>query len=451
MNEQMTAGYRDEELGAALRELEVPEHAPEFFAELDRRLRPPRRNPPARRRRVRWGVRLAAGAAVALVAAAAFAVLGTEQATRIVAPEVATAAEIKAKVRTSLANLNTLSGVLVADEPERDDVVRWRFAVTARGDLRLAGPGEGELITYDAAAGIVRSAQRSASLGGGPIFYAERRGVAPGPPDAWRPALSQLEELGAFVRALLAADDPRVRETTYEGRPAWRLHVDAVPNAIVPELSADRFEITVDRGTAMPVQVVERRRGAFLREIRIEELAVDRALPPDTFRLAFPEGAEVMPSDDGFRRVRLEQAASVVGYAPLVPGWVPDGYELAEVAVANEAGPTGTEAGNRPSRMVVSLSYRRGLDQFLVTTRLANAPAGHAWSDPLATGEGFVDHPEPVALGAGALRGVHAELVIAPRGIPHLWALTDELVVTVGGDLGRAELVQIAESLARHP
>jgi hypothetical protein len=455
MNEQTPTGYRDEELGAALRELEVPEHAPAFFAELDRRLArsrgasAPGRWPRVRRRRVRWGLRLAAAAVVAAVAAAALAVLASERSPQIVAPEVASAAQIKAKVRTSLANLDNLSGVLASDGPERDDVARWRFALTARGDLRLAGPGEGELITYDAAAGIVRSAQRSASLGESPIFYAERRGVAPGPPDAGTPTLSHLDELGAFVRALLAADDPRVRETTYEGRPAWRLDVDAVPNAIVPELSADRFEITVDRATGMPVQVVERRRGAFLREIRIEELAVDRGLPPDTFRLAFPEGAEVMRSDGGFRSVGLDDAAGIVGYPPLVPSHVPDGYELVEVAVAQEAGATGTEGGNPPSRMVVSLSYRRGLDQLLVTTRLAAAPAGYAWSDPLATGEGFVDRPEPVVLADGALRGVRAQLVIVPRGIPHLWALADELVVTVGGDLSRAELVKVAESLAR--
>jgi hypothetical protein len=135
-----------------------------------------------------------------------------------------------------------------------------------------------------------------------------------------------------------------------------------------------------------------------------------------------------------------------VSYRPLVPAWTPDGYKLAEVAVAREAGPTGKEAGNPPSRMVVSLSYRRGIDQFLVTTRLASGPA-ERWSDPLATGEGFVDESESVAVRDGALAGETAELVVVPRGIPHLWALTDRLVVTVGGDLSRAELVRVAESL----
>ena len=76
--------------------------------------------------------------------------------------------------------------------------------------------------------------------------------------------------------------------------------------------------------------------------------------------------------------------------------------------------------GNPLSRMVVSLSYRRG-----------------------------VDHP--IVIRSGALQGAGAELLIVPRGIPHLWALTDRFVLTVGGDLSRAELLDVAESLREHP
>ena len=58
--------YRDEELGAALLALEVPEHRPGFYADLHRRLGQERaarraevrRRLIARRGRVRWGVRL---------------------------------------------------------------------------------------------------------------------------------------------------------------------------------------------------------------------------------------------------------------------------------------------------------------------------------------------------------------------------------------------------------
>jgi hypothetical protein len=454
--------YRDHALGVALGELDVPEHRPGFSDELRRRLadvqleergETPHR---LRRRAARsWAPRVATIAAIAAIAVLALGTPVTDRIPGIARSDVASAAEVKAKVRASLGAMRTLSGVFVFNCPERAcpqkaGERRWRFALTGEGDLRLEGPSRDETITYDASAGIVRSAQRSASIGGDTIFYAERRGVAPGPPDLGPPTWPLSDEFGAFVRALLAADDPRVRETLYRGRPAWRVEVDALPNAIVPEFTGDRFDITVDRETGMPVSVVERKNGAVLRELRVENLAVNADLPARTFRLDFPRGAEVSRSHDGFRRVDLRKVSAVVGYEPLVPTWVPDGYEAPGVAVATKGGPTGVEAGNPESRMVVSLVYRRGFDQFLVTTRLAR-PSGAAgvWNDPLATGEGFVDRREQVALRRGALRGARAEVIIVPRGLPHLWALDDALVVTVAGDLSRAELLGVAESLKR--
>jgi hypothetical protein len=149
--------------------------------------------------------------------------------------------------------------------------------------------------------------------------------------------------------------------------------------------------------------------------------------------------------------VALDEVAGAVGYDPLAPAWLPEGFELAEVAVAPGAGnPTGAEGGNPPSTDVVSLSYRRGLDQILVTTRLRHVPEWpDAWSDPLATGEGYVDEPESVRLRRGALSDVEANVLIVPLNVPHLWALTDDLVVTVSGGLSRADLVRVAESLGR--
>ena len=146
----------------------------------------------------------------------------------------------------------------------------------------------------------------------------------------------------------------------------------------------------------------------------------------------------------------------IVGYSPLVPADVPDGYELTEVAVAEDVtSPTGVEGGNPSSLNVVSLAYRRGLDRFLVTTRLSHVPTPgepqlspeELWSDPLATGEGFRDEPDRIRLSGGALDGIESELLVAPRNTPHIWALTDNLVVTIAGDLSSAELIAVAESL----
>lgn len=456
--------YRDEELGAALRALETPDHRPGFYADLHRRLgeeRAARRTDVrkrrlARRRGLRWGLRLASAAAVA---SAVWLVVGLpEDAPDVVRPELA-AAEIQARVRMALADAETLTGVLLARGPGFESAYgwkgtqRWRFALTARGDFRLTGLTLEENVAYDAERGVQRSLNASASLGGEGLFAAERTGLAPGPPDPG-PIDPVLEnDYGAFVRALLAADDPRVREATYRGKPAWRLDVPAAVNQIVPEHSGDHFAIWVDQETGIPVRVVEQKDGRPLDEVRIERLVVDEPLPRETFTLRFPAEAEVMRNDEGFQRVPLDEATAAVGYAPLVPRWVPEGFELAEVAVSPGRGfPTGVEAGNPPSTDVVSLSFRRGLDQILVTTRLRHVPGWpDAWSDPLATGEGYVDEPEGVRLGRGALSDVEANVLVVPLNVPHLWAQTDDLVVTVSGGISRDELVRVAESLEATP
>ena len=445
---------RDVELGAALDALDVPEHATGFDRRLRRLLAEERLSRGGERgasRRSGWPRPRVLALAAAALAVVAISVPLRDRIGGVAGTDVATAGEVKQTVRASLASMRSLSGVFVsrcteAGCPGTEGEVRWRFTLSSGGDFRMVGPTEGEVVAYDAATGIVRTAGRSASLGGGPLFYAERRGVAPGPPDLGPPTWLLPNRFGAFVAALLAADDPRVHEVVLDGRPAWRLDVDAVPNAIVPDFTGDRFRITVDRETGMPVRVAELRGETLLREDRLDALRVNSELSPDAFRLVFPPGAEVNRTDDGFRRVGLNAVADGVGYAPLVPGWIPDGYELAEVAFATRSAPTGAEAGNPESRGVVTLSYRRGLDQLVVSTRLAG---DGTWSDPLATGEGYVDEPETVVVQKGALRGSQAELVIVPRGIPHVWTLGDGLVTTVAGPLGRADLLRVLDSLER--
>lgn len=285
-------------------------------------------------------------------------------------------------------------------------------------------------------------------MGGGTLFYAERTGVALGPPDQGPPSWVLPQSYGAYVRALLDSASPKVHDIVYDGRPAWHVDLTTIPNAIVPEFSGDHLQLTVDKQSGIPVLIVESKHGIVLQTLRIEHLTVDPKLPAGEFQLAFPAGAEVMRSDDGFRRVPLRRVATTVGYRPLVPAWLPDGYRLTQVDVAGHAMATGKEGGNPPSRMVVSLSYRYGLDQLLITTRLRGAGS---WSDPLASPAGFVDHPEHVTLTAGALTGTDALIVLSPRAIPHLWALTPKLVLTVSGNFDRHDLTRIANSLRRQP
>lgn len=466
------ARYRDEELGRALQVLDVPEHAPGFYAQLHQRLAEEhtsrigeaRRRQRIRRARVRWGVRLGAAAAVAAIVAVAIGLprIADERGPSI-GVERASAAEIKARVRAALIDARTLRGRFVVVRAE-DPVVgghttsRGTFVLTAGGDFHLVEPGRE--VAYDARRGTYQAYDtRGAEF----RFAQDYRGVAPGPPDTFGqiPVDTALErDYGSIVRAFLASEDARVRDVTYDGRPAWRLDVAVTPNLIVPELSADHLSITVDRETGVPVRVRATRKGRIRSEVRLENLVVDAPAARREFRIEFPPGIEVHREDFGFCRVPLSRVEAIVGYTPLVPTWAPRGYELAEVAVAERGSPTGSEGGNPLSEMVVSLAYRRGFDEFLITTRLTRPPNGLApeeggppveelWSDPLATGEGFRDEPERITIRTGAVAGVDAELLIVPRNVPHIWALTDKLVVTISGDLSRAELIRAAESLTR--
>jgi hypothetical protein len=74
--------------------------------------------------------------------------------------------------------------------------------------------------------------------------------------------------------------------------------------------------------------------------------------------------------------------------------------------------------------------------------------AENRWRDPFAI-QGVRLHSATVRLSRGALAGADAQLVVDPRTLPHIWARTRDLVITVSGDLTRAELLDVAGSLTR--
>lgn len=429
---------RDEILGRALRDLEVPDHRPGFFDDVLDLLEGEATE--RRPRRLRLVVPLAAAAAVLAVLAGVL--VGGPRNT------VASAAEVKARVDEAWSGAQSFQGTLVIAhaDPGRDgavDALRWQFAVTARGDFRLTGVDRDEDIAYDAATGTERSVFDAGTEG---VLAAEVTGVAPGPPDQGPSEWILDRELGAAVRALLAAPDPEisVEETSHEDRDAWLVTLPVPPNMIEPDLSPDRLEVTVDRGTGMAVRVVQSRGGRFLQELRLEDLEVDVEMSPDAFTVVFPPGAEVVRRDLGFRRMDLDEAVRRAGYRPPVPQRLPDGYRLAEVAFAGEGHVTGTEGMNPPGERVVSMVWRRGLDRVILTTRLRGP---HEWNDPLGAGEGDVLEAETVTIRGGALDGLEAELAVDSRVVPHLWALTDDLVLTLSGHLTRDEIRDAANSL----
>jgi hypothetical protein len=382
-----------------------------------------------------------------VIAVAVLVVTSTLPGTR---PRVATAAEVRRAVARAWASTESLSGVLVSRAPHvyEQGTRRWSFILTAEGDFRLDDLPRGGSVVYDAQTGVQRSLIPSESIPDGYVLFpVELTGLPPGPPDLG-PSVSILDRgLGSVVRALAVGGGGTVKEVTYQDRTAWLLDTDIRVNLIVPELSPNHLEVTVDQATGFPVRAVWTRDGKFVRETRLEDLRINQEVPEDGFRLEFPPEAEVERQDLGFRRVSVHEVEGIVGYDPLLPSWLPQGYRAAEVTASWKGTPTGAEGGNPPVGDVVSMSFRRGLDQFIVTTRPVG-PDPSLWGDPLASGEGFRDEPERVTFTSGALTGAEGELLIDPLAIPHVWVRTDRLVVTVSGDLSREELIRVAESLA---
>jgi hypothetical protein len=274
---------------------------------------------------------------------------------------------------------------------------------------------------------------------GGPVV---RRGPAAAAPDA-HPSEELLQRsLASVVRAMRAGRGTSVREASFAGRPAWQLRIAVPVNKL--GYSGDMLQIVVDRESGLPLRARETFRGRLVQDLRLEDLHADTRVRMTLPRV--PAGATPMVTDDGFRRVSPAGAGRLVGYTPPVPRWVPAGFARAETFAAPHARSTGAEGMNPPSEGVVQAVWRRGLDRFVVTTRLSRDARGQ-WADPLAAGEGYLTTPERVRFHEGALAGATGELVIDARAIPHVWARTERLVVTVSGDLSRAELLRVASSL----
>jgi len=320
---------------------------------------------------------------------------------------------------------------------------RWRFLLTAQGDFRLTGLDHPGVVVYDAREGVERSLSTSASMPGSNVLFAsELTGLAPGGPDPGPPGALLDRSLGSVVRALAAGHGGRVRLVTDHGRSSWLLDTNVrTTGALFP----DHLQVTVDRQTGFPVRVLASRQGRTIYETRIEDITVNPPIPAHAFSLRFPPGKQVFRTDFGFRLVALDDAVRRVGYAPLVPAFIPQGYHLSVVLVSTKPASTST---NPRVGDVVSLSYRRGLDQFIVTTR----PVGtnpKAWRDPLGTAQGSALTAQRITLSSGALAGREGHLVTDLFAGPHIWALTSKLVITVSGDLTRAELRRVAGSLGQ--
>lgn len=170
---------------------------------------------------------------------------------------------------------------------------------------------------------------------------------------------------------------------------------------------------------------------------------IDRA----RYRIDPPPGAKTNSFSIGFVLKTLDEAGTGLPYDLLVPGQVPDGFTLESVSVDRDvASSTGPEGMNPPVKNIVAMTWHNGAHRFTVTLRPTNS---EQWDDPFRP-EGLVLDAQPVRLELPGRAPLEGTVSVDAPVVPHLWGITGDVVVTVSGDLHRAELERVAGSLRPH-
>lgn len=475
---------RDSELGRQLETCGEPEHGPDYWravrlavdevkaeaaeeaAEwIGEEVRRPGRLGRLRAAFALRRVRLAL-AAVAVAAAAASALLvglpGTQGPQPVSAAEVLRRAlAVPGSIRTWQADLRLEMYVDWVWKKYHANIVRrvhymrdvaggareTYSAITAAGH-RLEGPAEE---VYDA------------KTGKGAPYYDEDTGTwyqeynpSLGGPDG---GTIPLIDIGLAVRALSSAHTLRLGETVAGGRPAWTVSCTRSEMAGLPSSDDEPvYTIIVDKQTWDLLGVKQVTKGRVTFSARFSNVRVNEPLPDDAFHLEPPPpGARVERVDLGFHRMTLDEAAAAPRVTPLVPGFVPDGYELSEAAVADRSVIIRNIRGvdvDFTTRHVFALAYRRGFDALTVSTRTIHDPDyrvgidlcdefDQAWSRRART---------EVPIMSGAFAGATARILVASTtSPPHLWALKDGVLLTICGAATGEELLDMADSLQVFP
>lgn len=407
------------------------------------------RSSKGRARRVGLGVAVLVvlGGLVALV----LALSGEERITEAPPPQT-TATDVADEVAGAMAEADLVSGSVtetVIVPGATSTATTSQFARDAEGSFRVvptAGPDEPAPIAYDATTGTFRTVIAVPGLDGAPVpTVVEEAGLAAGGPDA-EPSRSLLGRAQAMALAAMRSDpDAVVREQRLAGAPVWVVDAAiAEPRSSEPGQPSppDRVRVVIDQGLTLPVEIAAADGDEPRWSVELSEVTIDGPPPAGGFGVPSPPLAPVQRTDAGFVRVPIGDVAAITGTRAVRPELLPDGYELAEVAVRPGAARVSPGEANPPSGDVVSLAYRRGFEEVVVTTR-RDLGGGQPWTDPFGPG----GDARPVAVTDGRFPPAEAQLVTGTAPGPHLWVVADDTVITVSGDVSPDDLVRIAESL----
>ena len=405
MRREDRRGKRDPILGDLLREVVHVPALPAGFGErvqarlneIDAQARSAgvTRAPSGHRRR--WAL-LAAAAVAAL--AVALVVASRHTVREYAQPQPATAAEVVARVRDSLARFSTVSATVSVYSADTEGPsletygTEWttsaqyfarahvegrptlesppsHIIATSEGEARLTSPlpanmprAEGKLTlerdwpaqrveTKDDPSGTSSLYQPAYALKGSAYSYSgvgetavEFVNTPLGPPDA-QPATSFYATVMDQASALSLMANGTVKATTYDGRPALVVAADVTPGPVVVlkkrdgymvTQDYDRFEMTVDKATWFPVRSTMSLHGKVNLDVRLTDIQLGVPVDSALFEPAFPKDVVVTPLNEGFRRVGLDEAAHTFSFRPLAPTSLPGRFSLLSVGGRSEGG-----------------------------------------------------------------------------------------------------------------
>jgi hypothetical protein len=324
-----------------------------------------------------------------------------------------------------------------------------------------------------------------------PRWWLERSGLAAAEPDRELPDGGfPLWRVRAYLRTMMSDPEARFSVTKEDGRVVWVLRAEAVSE----DYSADRVEpvalpvtITIDAATRLPLSLrragVTGARGYPDEVTRFDLHPLSEAPARDRFTLQRPDdpGTRIedgtdgfsIGGDQGFRDLPFDDAAAVrratSGMAAF-PQWAPRGFRLSSATYRDDGSATSYRPRpGAPERAVmnkfVSLCFRRGYDQAFVSVhvdpRLHSSTIRGTGEDKVRTdtSDPFVknvdpevaalwaSHTEDVRLNVGWFAGATAHVVLEPETWPHLWVRKGPYIACVAGDLSKAQMVRMANSL----
>lgn len=325
----------------------------------------------------------------------------------------------------------------------------YRLTLASDGSFRWSAADGVDDVAYDASLGraveVFPGGSDSESVYGSPgdasAFVATD--IPPGGPDRLVPVPPPLGSLADYVTALGRSGDPRVAPSTFVDRPTW--HYDGpVKRDLLGADSPDEATIQVDQESGVLLLVELTSRGEPFQRITAASVEEGETTDRSGFRREPKEGTDEATIPHGFIPRSLGEADRDVGYGLLVPSKVPEGFRLTSVTVDREIpSATGAERMNPQAVRIATLQWRRGFWSFTVTLR---PKGGGSWTDPFGA-EGFDFDSQPVRLPLPGRAPLVGELVLDAPARPHLWGITGDVVVTLDGDLGAAELRSVAGSL----